>query len=59
MENIRLVYGVPAKRGGRVRYCDALGTITGSRNGRLLIRLDGDKNSRSFHPKWNIEFIVA
>lgn len=63
MEWIRKSYGVPAKRGGRVRYLSAggpvLGTIRGTRHGRLLVQLDGDKTSLPFHPTWNLEYLEA
>ncbi len=42
MDYIRRFYGVPAKRGRRVRFKGVPGTITGSCNARLRIRLDGD-----------------
>ena len=49
MDYIRADYGVPAKRGARVKYTGgvdaALGTITGSLGHYLRIRLDGSKRS--------------
>jgi len=64
LEWIRRMYGVPAKIGMRIRYGstpdDAQnGTITGARDGRLLIRLDGKPKRRRplcFHPTWNIYY---
>jgi hypothetical protein len=63
MDYIRRAYGVPAKRGLRVRYDifpgEPNGTITGARDGRLLIRLDGWPKRRrplTFHPTWNIHY---
>jgi hypothetical protein len=56
MDYIRRRYGVPAKRGARVKYFNTHGTITGSSNGRLRIKLDGEKHSFRFHPTWNIEY---
>jgi hypothetical protein len=61
---IRRMYGVPAKIGMRIRYGnipeDAQGgAITGARDGRLLIRLDGWPRRRrplAFHPTWNIHY---
>jgi len=67
MQYIRKTYGVPAKRGGRVAYIDnnpngdgdikIMGTITGSRDAHLRIRLDGDRFSRNYHPTYNIEYL--
>lgn len=60
MDWIRKTYGVPAKRGGRVEYTGqgkaVQGTITGARNGHLLIRLDGQKHSRPYHPTWELRY---
>ncbi len=61
---IRRTYGVPAKTGMRIRYGNTRddaqdGTITGARDGRLLIRLDGWPKRRrplAFHPTWNIHY---
>ena len=65
LEYIRRTYGVPAKRGGRVRYTGSEhakgpqdGTITGTRGGRLRIRLDGDSYSLPFHPTWKLEYLT-
>lgn len=68
MEWIRSQYGVPAKRGGRVEYtpCEGSkdapgkrGTITGANGGHLLIRLDGEKHSRPYHPTWQLRYLDA
>ena len=57
MQYIRDYYGVPAKRGGRVRYMgDKTGKITGTKGPHLRIRLDGEKVIHSYHPRWNIEY---
>jgi len=60
---IRDTYGVPAKRGTRVEYSRngmrIQGTITGSRQQYLLVRLDGDRNSIAFHPTWNLRYLDA
>jgi hypothetical protein len=62
---IRSHYGVPAKRGGRVEYtpCEGskdlpgkIGTITGTSGPHLLIRLDGEKHSRPYHPTWQLRY---
>jgi len=57
MEYIRIMYGVPAKRGGKVKCGQLNGTITGSDSGYLLIRLDGDKRSKRYHPTWNVTYL--
>lgn len=61
MATIRRFRGVPAKRGGRVRYLggDApkLGTIVGARGGYLRIRLDGEDYIGTYHPTWELEFL--
>lgn len=62
MEWVRKYYGVPAKRGGRVEYTDGkprLGTICSASNGRLNIRLDGEKHPAQFHPTWELRYLDA
>lgn len=58
---IRDTYGVPAKRGGRVRYTGGskpmLGTITGATGGHLDIRLDDVRYATPFHPTWELEYL--
>lgn len=67
MQWIRDQYGVPAKRGARVEYtpCEGskdaaarLGTVTGTSGPHLLIRLDGEKVSRPYHPTWQLRFLT-
>jgi hypothetical protein len=53
---IREQYGVPAKRGGRVKFKGKPGTITGFHNAYLRIRLDGERVSGVYHPTWEIEY---
>ena len=63
MDYIRRTYGVPAKRGARVRlnWCPPApaveGVITGAAGARLRIRLDGEKRSRTAHPTWCVEYL--
>lgn len=57
MDYIRKYYNVPAKRGGRVEFEGRPGTITGSVNGYLRIRLDGENRSRRYHPTWEIKYL--
>ena len=63
MERTRKWYGVPAKRGGRIAYTGdgvrVLGTIKGARDCRLIVLLDGIKNTVILHPTWKIEYLPA
>jgi len=59
---IRSRYGVPAFKNARVRYTGGeearFGTIiASSRLKYVVIRMDGDKNARRYHPTWEIEYI--
>jgi hypothetical protein len=56
---IRRNYGVPALRGGRVKFKGKLGTIVGSSGPYLRVRLDGEKLSRVYHPTWKMEYEAA
>ncbi len=57
-EYIRKTYSVPAKKGGRVLYLGRWeGTITGARDGRVLIRLDDSTPSCPYHPTWELEYL--
>lgn len=62
MEQIRRTRGVPAKRGGRVRYTGGktpqFGTIRSARNGYLRIMLDGGNFPLPFHPTWELEYLT-
>ena len=63
MRYIRRHYGVPARRGGRVRYTGGpdglarLGTIRCSKGQYLSILLDGDKIPGKYHPTWKLEYL--
>ena len=63
MEQIRRQYGVPAKRGGRVKFTGNMGphpmygTIKGSRDGHLLVLMDGEWRTRRLHPTWEVEYL--
>lgn len=58
MEHIRKMYGVPAKRGGRIRFQRlCIGTIVAARYGRLRVRFDGQKRSCILHPVWEVEYL--
>lgn len=67
MKYIRDTYGVPAKRGGRVKYQDPdkpykvwFCTITSAQNGYLRLRRDGDIKTypAPFHPEWGLTYLM-
>jgi hypothetical protein len=58
MKHIRDTYGVPAKRGGRIRFEGRdIGTIVAARHGRLRIRFEGQKRIAFLHPTWEVEYL--
>ena len=60
IQYIRDYYNVPAKVGGRVKITykgEHFGTITGTHDAHLMIRLDGEKHSNPYHPTWEIEYL--
>lgn len=64
MASLRRYYGVPAKRGGRVRFTwrnwagSREGTITSAESHKLWIRFDGELRPKGpFHPTWEIEYL--
>ena len=58
LKYIRDHYGVPARRGGRVRYNKKLeGTIIGSEGALLRVHMDGDGFSLKYHPTWKMEYL--
>jgi hypothetical protein len=50
-----------AKIGGRVEYrggpAPVLGTIVGTRDARLRIRLDSEKRIGTYHPTWMLRYL--
>lgn len=58
MEYIRKYYGVPAKRGGLVRFEGQIGRITSARDAHLRILFPEMKRPLIFHPK-SIEYVAA
>ena len=63
MKFVRQRYGVPAKRGGRIRYRPRLdrpsieGTIL-SADSRIRVRLDTPDGRRVIlHPTWRVEYL--
>jgi hypothetical protein len=63
MADIRLLYGVPAKRGARVQFTEAekavRGTIVGSRGGYLRVRWDKSGVTHTMHPTWMLVYVEA
>lgn len=64
MEYIRKHYGVPAKRGGKVkfvpywnRYLECEGVIVGSRGAHLKIRMGDEKRAGFYHPTCDLEYL--
>ncbi|AEK09791.1 hypothetical protein PBI_PATTYP_72 [Mycobacterium phage PattyP] len=55
MEWVRQAYGVPARRGGRVRFFGTEGTIT-SASHYLRVRTD-DGRRLLLHPTWEVEYL--
>lgn len=62
MAYVRRVYGVPAKRGMKVKYHGdrrvKRGVITSASGGRLRVRIDGERESRRYHPTWEMQYRV-
>jgi hypothetical protein len=53
LDYVRLTYGVPAKRGQRVRVNKgrgATGTVTCGDGAHVRVRLDGERRSGRYHP---------
>jgi len=66
MQYIRSHYGVPAKRGGRVRFTDSDGRvfhcIIRSASGAYLrvstdAPITGRQRVKILHPTWNVEYL--
>ena len=54
---IRKYYGVPAKRGGRIRtWTGEEGTISSTHNATLKVKMDEDQRISYFHPAWGIYY---
>lgn len=58
MDYVRRYYGVPAKRGGRIRfdYDGSEGTITRA-TAHIWVRFDGVKWSVPLHPTWMVTYL--
>ena len=59
LKYIKATYGVPAIRGGRVKFEGKPGTIVGGRGAHLRIKLDGEAKAGIYHPRWHIEYWEA
>jgi hypothetical protein len=62
MKYVRATYQVPAKRGARVRYewpdgVPREGTIVGSKDQYIKVRLDGDEHWGLYHPTWKMTYL--
>ncbi len=53
LQYVRDYYKVPAIKGAAVTYRGKPGTITGASGPHVMIRLDGEKHARPYHPKDN------
>lgn len=63
MRFIRDRYSVPAKRGARVLYTGEkvpqFGTIVAAKGSYIRIRMDGEKYVGSYHPTWEMRYILG
>lgn len=65
MQRIRDYYGVPAKRGGSIKFTDGDGVqykckIRSAFQDRLKVAVDGIHTGRQYwllHPTWNVEYL--
>jgi len=64
MEYIRKTYGVPAKRGARVRFTpdgnrhlSHEGVIVGARGAYLRVRMGDEKSAGTYHPTWEMKYL--
>jgi hypothetical protein len=59
LDYIRGHYGVPATIGGRVLFEGRSGSIVGTSDHYLLIKLDDEKIPDVFHATWHMEYVDA
>ena len=63
MDYIRRTYGVPAKRGARIRFDGVFGQfgitgcVIGSRNQYLRVRMDSTGLIWTLHPTWQVQYL--
>ena len=61
---VRRAYGVPAKRGTRIRYTGGpepkTGVITSASGQYLRVHFDGEPRLRrhTLHPTWHVEYLT-
>jgi len=55
-EYINKYYGLSLKRGMSCNYMNRCGKVTGVRGCYVLIKLNGDKKSKAYHPTWMLEY---
>ena len=64
MEYIRRTYGVPAKRGCKVKFTGnpnnfpQFGTVTGTYGKYLKVLMDGEIKPGTYHPEWRMEYLT-
>jgi len=44
-------YGLNIRRGTNITYNGRGGKVTGTSNAHVMIKLDGDKNAKPYHPR--------
>jgi hypothetical protein len=62
LEYINRMYDLQIEVGGRVRYtgnpkAPREGEVTGAKGSHVLIRLDGEKTEKPYHPTWELEYL--
>ena len=55
---VRDRYGVPARRGARIRFEGRPGTVVAPRGAYVGIRLDGEKRIGNYHPTWHLDWLI-
>lgn len=59
MKWIRKVYGVPTKRGMKVKVDGEAGVITSANHVFIMVRFDGKKHALPCHPTWRVEYEIS
>lgn len=54
---VRRYYGVPAKRGGRIRFQGEPGRIASFDGQYLRARLGDERHSVKLHPTWRVQYL--
>ena len=59
LRQLREYYGVPLRRGARVKYQGRLGVVLSASGCHIRIRFDGQKRRHPapFHPTFQIEYL--